>query len=77
MNRDDNHCMVTGWKDYRHGGSTVVQTSHIIPAATNRNIGEERRQGRGMVCNISLPSINNAATALPIRWGLDSPFNAH
>ncbi|KAI9567970.1 hypothetical protein HD554DRAFT_2172717 [Boletus coccyginus] len=46
MNRDNNCCMITGWKDYKHGGSTVVQASHIIPEATNKNIGEERRKAR-------------------------------
>lgn len=48
MNRDDNRCIITGWKDYKHGGSTVVQAAHIIPEATNKNIGEEGKKVRGM-----------------------------
>lgn len=77
MNRDDNRCVITGWKDYNHGGSTVVQASYIVPEATNNNIDEERRKECGVVCNVSLPSINNTATALPVRWGLDNPNNVY
>jgi len=75
MNRDNNCCMITGWKDYKYGGSTVVQASHIIPEATNKNICEEGRNARDV--RVSLSSINDAATGIPIQRGLDNSIDVH
>lgn len=77
MNRDNNCCIITGWMDYKHGGSTVVQASHIIPEATSKNVGEEGRKARDV--RVSLSSINDTATSTgyPIRRGLDNSIDVH
>lgn len=55
MNRDVNRCMVTDWKDYKHGGSTVVHAAHIIPEVASEISG--KRVDGGVVCNAFLPLI--------------------
>ncbi|KAG6371357.1 hypothetical protein JVT61DRAFT_9560 [Boletus reticuloceps] len=44
MKRDDYHCLITGWRDWKHGGSADVEAAHIIPASTNKNIGQDGKK---------------------------------
>ncbi|KAI6155897.1 hypothetical protein BKA82DRAFT_4083748 [Pisolithus tinctorius] len=65
MCRGDNRCMLTGASDFRGGGFRHIEAAHIIPQATNRNIGEEGnkfhsagvRTVLSMLAEIDLPEL--------------------